>query len=207
MKTINTDFIPNIHGYKFINLFDLNLLISFTSIFKKRLFIGLCGGMVFSALDYFYSGIICPDYLSPDEFHDKFIDYLWKRQLESISVGTFITLINRGVSSNKKVINHVINKEIPKIIENINQGVPVPVVIVRNRFFENPTNNHQILLVSCTIDGPKTHFKCYDPNHPQQSPLLTISRIIGQESIISSTGEPIRGLFINKYNHQQPYQY
>ena len=207
MKIIQTDFSPTINGFKFINIFDYKLLLKVRCNFKKRLFLGLCGGMIFSALDYFYSEIIRPEFNSTDEFDNKFIDYLWKRQLDSVAANTLIRLIFHGVSSNKHLINQVIYKEIPTIIENINKNFPVPVVIVRNHFFENPTNNHQLLLVSCSIDRHITHFRCYDPNHPLQTPTITINRASGQESITYSTGEAVRGFFINNYRYQQPFIY
>jgi hypothetical protein len=207
VKIINSDFSPIIHGYNFLNLFDLKLIVSVTSILKKHLFIGLCGGMVFSALDYFYSSVKRPDFISPNEFKEEFVEYLWKRQRDSVSLLTLLKLIYHGISSDKKNFNHLLSKNIPIILEKLNQNIPVPVVIVRNRFFENPTNNHQLLIVSCAIDGPLTHFTCYDPNYPKQTPLISVSRISGQEFIKHSFGDQIRGMFINDYKPKKPVLY
>lgn len=204
MKILKTDFDPTQHGYKFINRFDLKQLVPFINL-KKRFFLGLCGGMVYSALDLIYANAIRPEYSMVEELPKPFVNYLWKRQSDSVSATTLAKLIIKAVSSNKNNLLETINHEIPLIIESISLNHPVPVVIIRNNFFENPTNNHQVLLVSSEIDGPVTKFTCYDPNHPLISPFIQIDRTYGNESISQSSGEILRGLFINKYKQKTPF--
>ena len=198
MKILKTDFDPLEHGYKFINRFDLNQMLSFIKL-KKHLFLGLCGGMVYTVLDLFYSKLPRPDYAIVENLPRSFLDYLWSRQTDSVSVITISRLILKGLSSDKKNIIETLNIEIPLIIEGISLNHPVPVVIIRNNFFKNPTDNHQVLISGMEIDGPITRFFCYDPNHPLSVPEITIDRTSGKENLTQSSGEDLRGLFVNKY--------
>jgi len=58
-----TNFNPQVNGFKFINYFQLPKSISLdlpfihlSSISLPNLVYGLCGGMCYSALDYYYAG-------------------------------------------------------------------------------------------------------------------------------------------------------
>ena len=203
MKKLETDFDPLEHGYKFINRFDLNQMVPFIKL-KNHLFLGLCGGMVYSVLDLFYSKLPRPDYTIVENLPRSFLDYLWSRQTDSVTAITISRLILKGLSSDKKNIIATINIEIPLIIEGISLNHPVPVVIIRNNFFKNPTDNHQVLIVSMEIDGPVTRLFCYDPNHPLSVPEISIDRTSGKENITQSSGEVLRGLFVNRYKMKDP---
>ena len=58
MTFINTNFSNQQHGFHFINSFELNLPVKFqlpfgASVDLSSVVFGLCGGMCFTALDYF----------------------------------------------------------------------------------------------------------------------------------------------------------
>ncbi len=203
MKNLKTDFDPLVHGYKFINRFDLKQLLPSIKL-KKHLFWGLCGGMVYSVLDSFYSKLPIPDFTNVENLPLSFVEYLWSRQTDSVSIRTISKLIINGLSSNKRNIFKTINNEIPLIIESVSLNQPLPVVIIRNNFIKNPIDNHQVLIVGLEIYGPLTKLNCYDPNHPRIIPYILVDRTSGKEKIIQSTGEVVRGLFINKYKLKKP---
>lgn len=203
MKNLKTDFDPLIHGYKFINRFDLKQLLPFIKL-KKHLFWGLCGGMVYSVLDLFYSKLPIPDFKNVEDLPPSFVEYLWSRQKDSVSIPTISSLIINGLASDKRNIFKTINNEIPLLIESVSLNLPVPVVIIHNNFIENPISNHQVLIIGLEINGPLTKLYCYDPNHPLIIPDILIDRTSGKERIIQSTGEVVRGLFINKYKMKKP---
>jgi len=203
---MNTNFNPTLHGYKFPNRFEKNLPNFIMKLILRNSVYGLCGGMVFSALDNFLDKSALNQEAKLSELEPELIKYLWKRQFDSMSFKNYLLLIYKTFQNNHKLIDNTFNHQIPKAIETINKGMPVIIIIIRSKNIENPTNNHQILLTSYKINGPITEFSCYDPNHPSITTILKISRKVGEETISQSTGEIVRGFFVNRYQRKQPFE-
>lgn len=203
---MSTEFLPINHGYRFPNRFEGNLPNIFLRLFFGHSVYGLCGGMVFSSLDYFFGNCPIPVLVETSEQLDKkFIYYLWKRQQRSMPIRNYFLLFIKTFKKNRELLIDTIVNQLPKVLLSIDQGQPVPLVIIRAHNFENPTNNHQILATSYELEAAKTHLFCYDPNHPQIVTKMQICRDINSLSIHYSTGEPMRGFFINYYRAKPPY--
>ncbi len=200
---MTTKFLPDLHGYQFVNRFEGNLPNIFLRIVIRRSVYGLCGGMVFSALDYFSKNCPIPTTAEKsEELEEGFIRYLWKRQQASMSIFNYYLLTKKSFQKNRNLIIDTITKELPQILRSIDNEKPVPLIIIRSRNFESPTNNHQILVTNYEVEGSETHLTCYDPNHPHISTVVKICRDINSLSIEYSTGEPMRGFFINHYQEK-----
>lgn len=201
---MNNNFNPILHGYKFHNRFEKNLPNFLLKIIFRDSVYGLCGGMVFSALDNFLDQSALNQVNNPSDLEPEFINFLWKRQFDSMPIKNYLILTKKTFSNDQKLLYDTFKHQIPLAIETINKGIPAAIIIIRSKNIENPTDNHQILLTGYKINGPITEFTCYDPNHPSKSTILRICMKIGEESISQSTGEFARGFFVNKYQPKQP---
>jgi hypothetical protein len=196
---MNTNFDPILHGYKFPNRFEKNLPNFLLKMILKDSVYGLCGGMVFSALDNFLNQSALNQELKTSDLEPEFINLLWKRQFDSMPIKNYLLLTKKTFSNDLGLLQDTFKHQIPLVIETINKGIPAAIIIIRSKNIENPTDNHQILLIGYKINGPITEFTCYDPNHPSKSTILRICMKVGEESISQSTGEFVRGFFVNNY--------
>jgi len=201
---MKTNFDPILHGYKFSNRFGKNLPNFMMKMILRDSVYGLCGGMVFSALDNFLNKSVLNQATRAADLEPEFIKFLWKRQFDSMSIKNYLFLTKKTFQNDQKLQHDTFNHEIPVVLETINKGIPAAIIIIRSKNIENPTDNHQILLTDYIINGPVTEFTCYDPNHPSKTTILRICMKFGEESISQSTGEFVRGFFVNKYQLKLP---
>jgi hypothetical protein len=198
---MKTNFNPLSHGYYFPNRFEFKGLSRIVKMIKSNFIYGMCGGMVFTAMDYYFDQEKLPGFKAVDELPLSYTKYLWKRQTQSVSISVLLKIIQFATLPVSKSMQKSTLEELPKIIERLNDGLPAPIVIIRSSFFQNPTHNHQVLITGYEDNGSTLDLEIYDPNHPNLYPRLTIHRK-PEYLITQSTGEPIRGLFLNKYLYQ-----
>ena len=79
-----TAFIPQQNGFAFVNYFQIQLPGSVTlpligTIQLNNVVFGLCGGMSYAALDYFYAKAPPPHYNTPQEIAPALYNYLVSR--------------------------------------------------------------------------------------------------------------------------------
>ncbi len=198
---MKTNFNPLSHGYSFPNRFEFKGISRIKKIIKSNLIYGMCGGMVFTALDYYFDQYNLPDYKAVEELPLSYTKYLWKRQTQSVSISVLLKIIQFASISISKSMQKSIQIELPKIIDRLNDGLPAPIVIIRSSLFQNPTHNHQVLVTGYIVNGSTLDLELYDPNHPKSDPRLMIS-MDPKYLLTQSTGEPVRGLFLNNYSYQ-----
>jgi hypothetical protein len=168
---------------------------------KSNFIYGMCGGMVFTALDYYFDQKKLPGFNAVDELSLSYTKYLWKRQTQSVSISVLLRIIKFASLSVSKSLQMTVQDELPKIIDRLNDGLPAPIVIIRSSLIQNPTHNHQVLVTGFEDKGYTLDLELYDPNHPRLNPRLIIHQN-NQYKITQSTGEPVRGFFINNYLYQ-----
>ncbi|HSM25517.1 MAG TPA: papain-like cysteine protease family protein [Anaerolineaceae bacterium] len=156
--------------------------------------------MVFSALDYYFDQKNVPDYQVPDVIPVNYAKYLWKRQKESVSFTVLLRIIYFSSLSVKSSIKKSIVYELPKIKYQLSDNLPAPLILIRASLIQNPTHNHQVLVTGFKENGSITELLIYDPNHPEKQPTIEIDRY--SHKINQSTGEFIRGFFLNKYSYK-----
>lgn len=198
---MKTNFNPLSHGFYFPNRFEFKGLSKVIKMIKSSFIYGMCGGMVFSAMDYYFDQIKLPNYKTVEELPLSYTKYLWKRQTQSVSISVLLKIIQFATLSVSKSMQKTIQVELPKIMERLHDGLPAPIVIIRSSLFQNPTHNHQVLVTGYVDNGSSLDLEIYDPNHPKINPMLSIY-LLPEYLITQSTGEPIRGLFLNKYSYQ-----
>jgi len=200
-SALKTKFNPLTHGYFFPNRFEFKGFDKFKKYLHRHIIYGMCGGMVFTALDYYFDQINIPQYAKVNEIPLNYTKYLWKRQSDSVSISTFFKIIWLASLSKTNSIRRSINVELPLILERLEDGLPAPIVVIRASLFQNPTHNHQVLVNESTTNKDVLELSLYDPNHPKNNPKIIIST--GENPTIEqSSGEPIRGFFVNKYKYK-----
>lgn len=141
---------------------------------------GLCGGMAFTAIDYFEAKRpIDPRTAVPDS-NDPLFRHIVKRLLESWDIPkgvlTYLKLMNPKVADNhvwwkfwsRGRSRVMIRREWPKIRADIDAGHPSPLGLIRTKSW-NPNDlkfNHQVVAWGYEIDGEQLSLLLYDPNSP-----------------------------------------
>jgi hypothetical protein len=201
------------HGFHFVNSFQLPFpptiqlpLVGDVNI--SNMVYGLCGGMCFATLDYYYAGLPVPDYKSAEELPFAYLLYLWDRQLDTLGLLGVPKVLEWMLQDDRTLATRTSRSEVPKIRNQLDQGDPVVLCVIRGRGFSDPTVNHQVLATGYEYDESTrqmTLFLC-DPNYAGQETLLTMNLAHPKLGLQAShsTGELMRGCFSIPYNWQPP---
>lgn len=182
-RTANrTRFDPAVHGFRFANTFTNNFIPEVD--WRTR---GLCGGMVFAALDYFHhSHIPLPtqDYAPADGTQLR--DYIYARQTHSfIAGGNFVRWAEYGVNPfgarNAEFYRWGLEGRLDELRREIDAGRPVAIGLKGCN--ESCQGDHQVLAIGYDVGGyngdPSSssaqtiRIYIYDPNFPGQTMTMT----------------------------------
>jgi len=212
MDRKTTNFLPQEHGFQFVNRFEIPNFDKIKSLMYLRqkkisLVYGLCGGMCFAALDHFFEHKQLPVYLKPEKIDITLFFYLWDRQLDSLTGSVLVKLFFWLMRGDRSLAKQVFTKEIPKLKNLIDMGQPAVLALIRVRF-GNPTQNHQVIATAYEEDLATQILKIslYDPNHPGKEPYITVNLSNPTKGLEfhQSSGELLRGFFIIDYKSQEP---
>jgi hypothetical protein len=213
MAYTSTNFDPTIHGFQFVNSFDLlDLFVTNLSLpaigSLGDIVYGLCGGMCCAALDYYEEGMPVPIITDVDDIPNNLLNHLKKRQLDTLSVSVLKKIVNWSISNTKDLGKKVAQEQIPAIMSSIDSGKPCILVLIRAWGIFEIIKNHQVLAIAYNHDTNTNDMaiRLYDPNHPRQSPELTmnLSNTHIGINLAQSTGEILRGFFKINYKHASP---
>lgn len=168
---------------------------------------GVCGGMVFTAADYWLAGRPAPQEKSPELFR-----FFCRRLVDSFAlpfgVMRYYDWQRRPSGSNrltKGVARLTIVEEFPKIRAAIDAGLPALLGVVKAHSWrpQDLARNHQVLAFGYAFDDSTIRLDCYDPNWPGRTSTLTIAASdpdadIGMEH--SEEGNTVRGVFLVNYS-------
>ena len=176
----STGFRPEIHGFKFVNNFKNALPFDIRTG-------GLCGGMVYSALDYYYARMPIPQQLYRPAERTPLQSYIYNRQLNSLSpnldkwaeVG-----FNPNGARNSEFFEWGLKGfgggRLQELKELIDRGQPA-VLGMQGAGGARDGGGHQILAIGYKMGryrGDLGNFKeeleiyVYDPNFPGQTKVL-----------------------------------
>lgn len=179
---------------------------------------GLCGGMTFTAMDYWHKqwviarGNNINDQPARDTATGSALrDYLWNRLIDSVrdNVETFITWMGvyhfDPLNGSQWLMNHTAN-ELTSLKTTIDGGTPVPIGLVGDTW--NPFDNHQVLVYGYNdnMDGTCTLF-IYDNNAPDTETTVTLD--FSGDSLqsygeLKFKGGTLQGFFCTKYSQSVP---
>jgi hypothetical protein len=186
---------------------------------------GLCGGMVFAALDYWYAGIV-PPAAAPAPGSPLF-RYVVRRLVESWRIprgvaryyqwmtlpdGDLPVLLHgHRVLTQRGVSRRTTGAEWPRVRASLDRGIPVPLGLVTVAS-PNPLllgHNHQALAFGYAVSGRQVILRVYDPNAGQQDDVgIWFDTSSGSKSVTFrhnlSLDRPVRGFFQAAYSPAIP---
>jgi YVTN family beta-propeller protein len=210
-------FEPPAHGFHFANAFKgLHVNVPhYGPVDLSTPRFGLCGGMVFAALDaYLAGGVAPPDTAAPGP-RTALRAYLLARLIDSFDGGDviarFLKWMALPVHSNQlqtglaiRTGHEFVNRIHPQLLK----GRPVPLGIVRVDLSRPIWDNHQELALR-DFQDPATGawvIEVYDPNNPDTTQYLWIKR---RKQTSDRAGlhvvDGFRGFFAVPYSFEQPY--
>jgi len=200
----NTTFSPEIHGFAFPNYFELGQAKTKLSLSKAAAPVyGLCGGMCFAALDYYFAGITLPNVDSPGLVEGWLWKYLIKREIDTLKRRESL-LFFRSMISRRMYLESITFSALQEIKNQIYRRRPVVLGIIRSRGYSNPTKNHQVLVVGFEehMENTYTRLSIYDPNYSNSHHFITYFH--NKKAILHDTGELDFGLFVIPYRFSSP---
>lgn len=202
-------FHPTTQGFHFANRFK-NHPIPGASIIETR---GLCGGMSFATLDYYFNGLKIPPQTTADfpftngipGENTRLYKYLYSRQLDSFVSGTAQKFITWAAASDGSVQGWTRSQEFPALKTALNQGRPVVLGLVSQG---GVTQSHQVIAYGYDEDfttGAIT-IRIYDCNYPDREMTLTFSGAFApiQELDGALLKKQWKGFFVQAYSTRYP---
>jgi hypothetical protein len=191
---------------------------------------GLCGGMVYAALDYFFAGLDVPTipeedlskYKSP--MQGKIFEYFGKRLFNSfdipLGVWNYIELMHpdfpdyKTSKSNSGMIPRsrawrMVRQEWPIIKAKLDTGQPCPLGLIRTKSkkLSDLGKNHQVLAYAYDLNGDDLTLFIYDPNfhHDDNVTLkLNIKNPERKVNVSYSDNKPVYCFFHTCYTFSMP---
>jgi hypothetical protein len=217
MARVETGFSWQEHGFLFVNRFDFSFELPVPlsePIDLGSVTLGLCGGMSFGALDYFYQQRAVPQDTIVEDIPAPLKRFLTERQLDAMRVPITFKILEWMLRDNDNVQQLTAQREVAKVYRRIDKGEPAVLVLMRVGRGQDPTQNHQVLVTGYDLDEDSKDLTLflYDPNHPfhasrntvQPTLTMNLSRPSDGIDLAQSTGEELRGFFVNSYRRQEP---
>jgi hypothetical protein len=215
-------FVPSIHGFNFQNnfpgipfLIHKNLIINdlVHRLFFRKNSYGLCGGMCFTALDYFYSGKELPCIDSPPKVGSFLHSHIFKRQNHTYGrFGRFISKFTFWSLSSDIQLQGKTYKEFSDIRLSLDKNEPVVIGLIYVHISRSIAiwSNHQVIAYRYEVDLEKNTVYLYDPNSPGcEDIVIELIRTekgfqCFQKDLRGNECIPVRGLFKIPYRFISP---
>ena len=222
-----TGFVPSRNGLRFRNAFPPGPVLSLHSIGLPQVGIGnardgLCGGMVFAALDYYDAGRPVPPEATPPQVGSPMFRYLVRRLFASFALPRGVLRYQRYMArpdgnyrrfgvmrpglSCFTIVHHW-----PDVRRSLDAGRPTPLGLVAARGL-NPADvgrNHVVLAYDYRLTSDDLVIQVYDPNTgPADDVYLALSLAAPHRSTSIKHNvdivHSIRGFFPVPYRSHKP---
>jgi hypothetical protein len=221
---LSPGFLPSTDGLAFTNSWPsepaLTLPTPFGPIPVGNAASGLCGGMVFAALDYWHAGTRPPT--DQPAAGTPLYQFIVRRLIDSwhlpAGVAEYyqwmnlpdgdanVNLLGRNLLTQRGVSWRTIQQQWPEVRASIDGGAPAALGVVTVSSV-NPVDlgdNHQVLAYGYAIDGPKVTVRVYDPNSGQDDGVRISFDTSAPERATAfshniNLGQPVRGFFLTAY--------
>ena len=222
-------FVPSQHGFAFTNSWPpapaVQIPTPLGSIGIGNAARGLCGGMVFAALDYWHAGISPP--AARPAAGSPLYRYVVRRLIDSWhiprGVARYYQWMNlpdgdrrvhvrgRRLLTQRGLSWRTITAEWPPIRASLDDGIPVPLGLVTVAS-ANPLqlgHNHQALAFGYTQSGSEVILRVYDPNSGQRDDIGIAFDASSPAHAITfrhnlNLTRPVRGFFLAAYSPAVP---
>jgi hypothetical protein len=222
-------FLPSRHGFAFTNSWPSQPAVvvntPFGNINIGNAAAGLCGGMVYAALDYWHAGRLPPPRQPAPA--DPLYGYIVRRLIDSWHVPAGVAqyyqwmnlpdadsgfdVLGWRVVSVQGVVSRTLRDQWPQIATDLARGIPVPLGLVTVAS-ANPADlrrNHQVVAYDYQAAAGEFTVRVYDPNSGQRDDVFirfnpgSPAKPRAFEHNIS-IGEPVRGFFRTAYTPATP---
>jgi hypothetical protein len=223
------EFLPSRQGFGFTNSWPsqpaVELPTPFGTINIGNAAAGLCGGMVFAALDYWRAGLPPPSRRPAPA--DPLYRYLVRRLVDSwhlpAGVAQYYQWMNLPdgdsgldvlgwqVITVRGVVSRTTREQWPRIAADLARGIPVPLGLVTVAG-PNPADlrrNHQVVAYDYQASAGEFTVRVYDPNSGQRddvflrfNPADPAKPVAFEHNL--SIREPVRGFFRIAYAPDRP---
>jgi hypothetical protein len=200
----STNFSGSLNGFRFVNDFK-NDFIPVADVHTS----GLCGGMVYTALDYFNAHVPIPtqDYRPADK--TALHSYIYERQTHSLADNAdkwAEVMFNPNGARNAELFNWGLQMtnggRLQELIQSIDAGISIPLGLKSEK-----GQDHQVLAVGYFLGRYKgdpnsfadeIRIKVYDPNFPGQ--MKTLMPVPSQKiyTYVEDQKETWRTYFVDK---------
>ena len=221
-----TNFLPSRDGFHFVNAFpqvpQKRIKTIFGEIAIGDASKGLCGGMVFAALDYFNAGLEIPQVSTPPG-EGVLFDYIVDRLLVSFDIPAgilnYIELMNPRypdglVSGTFGLRPHgrswrMIRQEWPLIKAKLDAGqlCPIGLVTVKSADLLMLGHNHQVMAYGYDLVGSDLTLRIYDPNTLDDDNVTLKLNISDSKHAVTpqySAGLAVNCFFATNYSFSKP---
>jgi hypothetical protein len=223
-------FLPSRHGFAFDNAWPeqpaVVLPTPFGDIGIGNAGGGLCGGMVFAALDYWL--VERAPRLERPRAGDPLFRYIVDRLIDSWHVPAgvaqyyqwmslpgadhVIKLFGRQVITERGLGWRTVRVQWPQIKKDLDRGLPVPigVVTVASRSPKDLALNHQVLAFGYRADGSQVTVQVYDPNRGRRDDITVRmdtsapAKAVAFDHNLGLGRRPVRGFFRVAYTPRKP---
>ena len=168
---------------------------------------GLCGGMVFAALDYWHART--PPPASRPAPGARLYRFIVRRLIESWHMPAGVARYYRWMNS-RGLSRHTIEQEWPRVRASIDRGQPAVLGVVTVAS-ANPAmlgHNHQVLACGYRLTGTGVTIEVYDPNSGQNDGVhIQFDTEAPATAIFAhniNIGWPVRGFFLTGYSPVVP---
>ncbi len=188
MAVARTDFQAVEHGFRFPNYFEYRPRWPLGRPIRRRpLAFGLCGGMCYAALDYWYARRPVPTMESPPEQGHPLYAYLVRRQIASMARPEVLPRLVAWILRSDRAVGRLTAQAFESLRVAIDRGVPTVLLMVRSHGWQDPTLNHQVLATGYELDEftRRGTVFVYDPVYPCEEIDLYVD-----------LSEPDRGILI-----------
>ena len=213
------------NGFAFINSWPSEPAVSITTPFGPinigNAEAGLCGGMVYAAMDYWYAGGSCPT--SQPAPASPLYKFLVHRIIDSWNVPVGVTqyytwmslpdadstfdFFGHQVPAERGVSSRTVTQQWPQVKHDIDTGIPSPlgIVTVKSSAVGDLGHNHQVLACAYSTDNSVVTLDVYDPNRGQRDDVSIRFDTANPQHGTTFThnlgiSEPVRGFFRSRYS-------
>jgi hypothetical protein len=187
-RTVMTDFRPSNDGFLFNNSGWTDAPYTLPPLQGTPLDItfgnantGLCGGMVFAALDYFYDQQRIPQVMANPDNRDPLFLYLVARLFDTfdpMSISLLLALMSSAAADDDETLGEYVDlpcrarvmayEEWPLVRADIDAGRPSPLVLqtIKSNLPWDLGHCHQVLVYGYEAHGHSVKLHVYDPNKP-----------------------------------------